>query len=49
MGVRTVGLLMAVSIDGPECVIAIGLLSLMFVVTGPGRAALEHMRKSSRS
>ena len=26
--------------NGPECVIAIGLLSLMFVVTGPGRLAV---------
>lgn len=66
VGVRTVGLLMALNMagawyyvhtsgiyamdgNGPECVIAIGLLSLMFVVTGPGRAGLDHMRKPRRS
>ncbi|GAA0603142.1 hypothetical protein GCM10009547_00850 [Sporichthya brevicatena] len=35
--------------NGPECVLAIGLLSLMFVVTGPGRAALESVPGRRRS
>ncbi len=66
VGVRTIGLLMAVNMagawyyvhtsglyamdgNGPELAIAIGLLSLMFVVTGPGRVALDHVRASRRS
>ncbi len=35
--------------NGPEIAIAIGLLSLMFVVTGPGRVAVDHLRKVRRS
>lgn len=35
--------------NGPECVIAIGLVSLMFAVTGPGRVAVGRMRNPRRS
>lgn len=34
--------------SGPETVIAIGLLSLVFAATGPGRLALDHLITRSR-
>lgn len=36
--------LYAMDHNGPEIAVAIGLLSLMFVVTGPGRVAVDRLR-----
>ena len=46
--VHTSGLY-AMDHNGPEVVIAIGLLSLMFVVTGPGRVAVGRLWTVRRS
>lgn len=40
--------LYAMDHNGPELVIALGLLSIMLAVTGSGRIGLDHLRNSRR-